>query len=191
MRVALGARGFCSLTQAGVAQAVQEVAFQKHGAHVQEAIFWKSVLGLPFFAMRWDQVGTHARRWSEEPVMWLLVLLEVVADYVTARSVTHLVASTSSLTASVVLTLQRFLSLVFSAAGLNARLLGVSSPPPPPNSLWFGSGLVLAGAILYILNPRAASVAASAKAEHQEKKGLQVSEPVGRLRRVNSAGSRL
>jgi len=173
-----------------VAQAVQEVAFQKHGAHVQEAIFWKSVLGLPFFAMRWEQVGTHARRWSEEPVMWLLVLLEVVADYVTARSVTHLVASTSSLTASVVLTLQRFLSLVFSAAGLNARLLGVSSPPPPPNSLWFGSGLVLAGAILYILNPRAASVAAPAQAEHQ-KTGPQMSEPTGRLRRVNSAGSRL
>ena len=77
-----------------------------------------------------------------------------------------------------------------TTAGLNARLLGVSSPPPPPNSLWFGSGLVLAGAILYILNPRAASVAAPAQAEHQ-KTGPQMSEPTGRLRRVNSAGSRL
>ena len=35
--------------------------------------------------------------------------------------------------ASLVLTVQRFLSLVFSAAVLN-------SPPPPPNSLWVGSG---------------------------------------------------
>ena len=49
--------------------------------------------------------------------------------------------------ASLVLTVQRFLSLVFSAAVLN-------SPPAPPNSLWVGSGMVLLGSCLYILAQR-------------------------------------
>ena len=49
--------------------------------------------------------------------------------------------------ASLVLTVQRFLSLVFSAAVLN-------SPPAPPNSLWVGSGMVLLGSCIYILAQR-------------------------------------
>ena len=46
--------------------------------------------------------------------------------------------------ATVVLTLQHFLSLVFSAAVLN-------SPPAPPSTLWLGSVMVLAGALCYTL----------------------------------------
>ena len=108
------------------------------------------MLGLPVFAMRWDDVTKHAALWMETPFNWVLLAGEVLFDYTTSRSVASLVATTSGLTASVVLTVQRFLSLVFSAAVLNA-------PPPPPSSLWVGSGMVLLGSCMYILAPRSSS----------------------------------
>ena len=87
---ALGARALGSATQ--------EVAFRTYGAHVQEAIFWKSILGLPVFAMRWDDVTSHANMWMETPFNWVLLAGEVVFDYTTSRSVANLVATTSGLT---------------------------------------------------------------------------------------------
>eukprot|EP01043_Picozoa_sp_COSAG02_P039112 COSAG02_NODE_3064_length_7435_cov_2.086150_3_plen_371_part_00 len=87
---ALGARALGSATQ--------EVAFRTYGAHVQETIFWKSILGLPVFAMRWDDVTSHANLWMETPFNWVLLAGEVVFDYTTSRSVANLVATTSGLT---------------------------------------------------------------------------------------------
>ena len=70
----------------------------RYGAQVQEVTFWKGVLGIPFFACRWDSVATHAARWVQQPVMWGLLLGEVGCDFVTGRAVSGLIANTSSLT---------------------------------------------------------------------------------------------
>jgi hypothetical protein len=84
--------------------------------------------------------------------MWGLLVTEVFADYATGRSVGGLIAATSALTANLVLTLQHFLSLVFSAAVLNA-------PPAPPPTMWVGASLVLVGAISYSLAGQAPDAA--------------------------------
>lgn len=87
-----------ALAARAVGSAMQEVAFRTYGAHIQEAIFWKSVLGLPVFVMRWGEVASHAKLWMETPFNWVLLAGEVVFDYTTSRSVANLVATTSGLT---------------------------------------------------------------------------------------------
>lgn len=136
-----------ALLSRAVGGAVQERVFKRYGPHIQEVMFWKSVLGIPFFALgRVDAITSHAAKWAANPVMWGLLLAEVSGDYVTGRAVASLIAGTSSLTAQVVLTLQHFLSLAFSAAVLNA-------PPAPPTTLWVGAFLVLVGALAYTVAP--------------------------------------
>ena len=191
----------------------QERAFESHGIHTNEVMFWRAALGLPVFALRWGSrlslragcleplaaaaaavaAAVHGTGgagvdgdggdgggggggalpdarggWGGAaaplgftevvlPRMLLLMVGNVVCDFRTRRAMTRLIGEASALTATMVITLQRFVSLVFSATAL--------SPAYPPPSLWAGIGCVAAGSIMYVLQPRAASRSGAARAK--------------------------
>lgn len=77
------------------------------------------------------------------PVMWLLLAGEVAADHAVKLTTTRLIGETSALSVTLLMTLQRFLALVVSAA--------VLSPTPPEPTLWAGLLLVGLGSAAYAL----------------------------------------
>ena len=184
----------------------QERAFDAHGIHTNEVMFWRAALGLPVFALRWRRLSLRA--WCIDPLvaaaaavaaavhgggdvrsgglgggdgggsvgdampyvrggftevvlprMLLLMVGNVVCDFCTKRAMTRLIGEASALTATMVITLQRFVSLVFSATAL--------SPAYPPPSLWAGIGCVAAGSVMYALQPREAGDSSAGRAKKQ------------------------
>ena len=78
-------------------------------------------------------------------MMWLLLSVNVSLEYCTTMCMTRLVGATSALTATLVLTGQRFGSFVFSATYLN---------PLEPNAiLYLGALCVVVGTGLYSAVP--------------------------------------
>ncbi|CAE8630638.1 unnamed protein product [Polarella glacialis] len=120
---------------------------------VPELIFYRSVLGLPFILVQWGQITKHAWRWNTEPEvgniagkgMWALLLMQIAFDYATKVSVSHLIEQTSSLTASMVLTFQRFVAFIVSATLL--------SQEPAGWTLWLSSVAVMSGSLFYAVAP--------------------------------------
>ena len=78
-------------------------------------------------------------------------------------SMTRLVGEASALAATMVITLQRFASLVFSAT--------VLSPAYPPASLWAGICLVALGSVGYLGAPSASTVARGQRPARTEVQG--------------------
>lgn len=120
---------------------LQETHFAAHGIHTGEVMFWRAALGVPIFAARLDAaaVGSLTGRTA------LLLAGNVVCDHLCKLSMTRLIGEASALTATMVITLQRFLSLIFSAT--------VLAPATPPASLWLGIALVAAGSAAYARAP--------------------------------------
>ena len=81
------------------------------------------------------------------PRLYLLLAGNVVSDYCCKVAMTRLIGEASALAATMVITLQRFASLVFSAT--------VLSPAYPPAALWAGIGLVALGSVGYLASPSA------------------------------------
>lgn len=139
-----------ALLSRAIGGALQELAVHQCGASpVAELLFFRSVLGLPFFFSRWKSVLTHVHVWQASetsgvpwPGMWLLLLANLIFDYLCKCYMTRLVGATSALTATVVLTFQRFLSFIISMLVLNPQSnKGVG--------VWIGSGCVLLGTLMY------------------------------------------
>merc|ERR1712224_597791 len=94
-------------------------------------------------------MGIHARwnSWNKLdaageafPSMWMLLVANLIFSYLTKIAITRLIGATSSLSASMVLTLQRFVSFVISALTLN---------PESGLGVWIGSAAVLFGSLAY------------------------------------------
>jgi len=135
--------------------AVQEKALKSYGCApevVNEMIFWQSLLAIPFFLFRWSSVTGHLATWNSIdgvvvagvsiPLLWSLLLVNVLLDRCCKLVITGLIGKSSSLAASLTLTMSRLISIVISAAFVN-------SPPPPPVTLWLGCALVVVGTGLY------------------------------------------
>jgi len=141
-----------------------------HGyTYCGKVMFYRAALGLPFFA--WGAVFTGGGALSlggasasvsaaasapaaaavvavagvAVPRLYLLLAGNVVGDYCCKVSMTRLVGEASALAATMVITLQRFASLVFSAT--------VLSPAYPPAGLWAGISLVALGSVGYLGSP--------------------------------------
>ena len=102
----------------------QEKHFAKHGIHTNEVMFWRAVLGIPVFAARFDVGGLAA--WCT-PQRVALLLGNVVCDHLCKVAMTRLIGEASALAATMVITLQRFISLVFRRVTLDVALTSTSS----------------------------------------------------------------
>lgn len=133
-------------------------------APVSELLFVGSALGLPYFALKGALISSHVSVWNTPdlsgmlwPAMWILLLGNLVFDYLTKVAMTTLIGETSALTATMVLTVQRFIAFVISALIINPTPGGTSA------TLWIGSGSVLLGTFAY-------STAGMNKPQVQDKK---------------------
>jgi len=104
----------------------QEVIFGRFGKHAKEALFYTHALPLPGFLLLAPDIYHH---WqicmasepmpfpflgTDVPVMVLHLLCNVVLQYLCISAVFVLTSECTSLTASLVLTFRKFLSLLFS-----------------------------------------------------------------------------
>ncbi len=130
--------------------ALQELAFRRSGrASCSEMLFFRTLLALPAFALRWPSIAEHALRWQHPavgglawPAMWLLLFANLFFDYLCKLIMTKLIARAGALHATLALTVQKFAAFVISVALLDPSLR--ASP-----RLWAGSVLVLAGTTAY------------------------------------------
>lgn len=129
----------------------QEVLYLKHGKHSREALFCTHALPLPFFLIVGSNIYEH---WllalESEPVeifsnlylpkMVLYLIGNVLSQYVCISSVYFLTAECSSLVVTLVVTLRKFASLLFS-------VIYFSNPFTVMH--WFGTLLVFIGTVIF------------------------------------------
>lgn len=127
---------------------LQEYACRKHAVPVAELLLYRSILGLPAILLYWRSIVHHSVRWSGfntvpevGPTMWLLLVTNVSLDYLMKVCISQVIGRASSLTATLVLTFQRFVSFVISATWLSDAPVGVD--------LWLGAVVVLVGTVSY------------------------------------------
>ncbi|XP_065334867.1 UDP-xylose and UDP-N-acetylglucosamine transporter-like [Cloeon dipterum] len=130
----------------------QEVLFNTHGKHNEEALFYTHLLPLPGFLIVFPHLWTHWLLALESPplvVSWLSVpsaliylLGYMLTQFVCISSVFVLTTECSSLTVTLVLTIRRFLSLVFSILYFNNSFTQLH---------WIGAFFVFAGTLGFSL----------------------------------------
>ncbi|XP_030370502.1 UDP-xylose and UDP-N-acetylglucosamine transporter [Scaptodrosophila lebanonensis] len=104
----------------------QELLYRRHGKQGREALYYTHLLPLPFFLLLHDNITKH---WSlafespayrlpllgvAVPLMLLYLLGNVLAQYLCISSVYTLTTECTSLTVTLILTLRKFVSLLFS-----------------------------------------------------------------------------
>lgn len=133
----------------------QEVLFTKHGKHSREALFYIHLMALPGFLLASGSIIDHAARFNKSaplpalvdfpvvsilPRLWLYLLGNVLTQYLCVSSVFRLTSECNSLTVTLVLTLRKFLSLVFSI---------IYFQNPFTFYHWIGTVLVFTGTLLF------------------------------------------
>ncbi|KAF0291808.1 UDP-xylose and UDP-N-acetylglucosamine transporter [Amphibalanus amphitrite] len=129
----------------------QEVLYRDYGRHSQQALFITHTLPLPLFVPLLPDIYHHAQLFSQsEPVLlapfgavpklWLLLGCNVVTQYLCISMVFRLTEQCTSLVVTLVVTLRKFASLLFS-------IWYFSNPFVAQH--WLGAALVLAGTLLF------------------------------------------
>ena len=112
-----------------------------------EALFFMHALGLPLFLLGDGApaaLAARAARWASRPAATLpYLLLNVGACAACKRAFFSLLDASSALTATLAISVYRFIGILLSA-------LVVSAPPYPPPTFWLGAALVLGGSIAYL-----------------------------------------
>jgi len=150
----------------------QEVIYSKHGKHPKEALFYTHALPLPGFLLLAPDIVNHFNiALSSSPVnilglisvpnMLLCLLGNVVTQYICISAVFVLTTECASLTVTLVVTLRKFLSLLFSIWYFqNPFTIGH----------WLGTALVFGGTILFSDIPSMIKAQKEASAKEVEKK---------------------
>ena len=130
----------------------QEDLFTTYGKHAKEALFYTHALPLPFFLLLSPDIVHH---WNvclasppvsvpiigvSAPIMVLHLLANICLQYVCIFSVFVLTTECTSLTASLVLTVRKFISVIFSIWYFQNPFTGTH---------WVGTGLVFVGVLLF------------------------------------------
>jgi len=156
----------------------QEVLYKRYGKHSDEALFYTHLLPLPFFFLLYNNIWEHANIATASvpyevtldsvgipgfsysiPIVWLYLLGNVLTQYICIGSVYVLTAECSSLTVTLVVTLRKFVSLLFS-------IMYFSNPFTIYH--WIGTILVFWGTIIFTeVMPR---IRASLKPKVDDKK---------------------
>ncbi|EDW05989.1 uncharacterized protein Dmoj_GI16380 [Drosophila mojavensis] len=156
----------------------QEVIYKRYGKHPNEALFYTHMLPLPGFLIMASNIAQH---WSiavsseavavampvpgvswtlSFPLMLFYLLCNVVTQYICISSVYVLTTECASLTVTLVVTLRKFVSLLFSI---------IYFRNPFTLSHWLGTILVFFGTVLFadVLNQLWAAYQLRRKAEPQ------------------------
>ncbi|KAM4747448.1 nucleotide sugar transporter SLC35B4 [Rhinophrynus dorsalis] len=130
----------------------QETLYKEHGKHSKEALFYNHALPLPGFLLLAPDIYNHAVMFTESepfqvpvlgiqmPIMWFYLLMNLITQYVCIRGVFILTTECPSLTVTLVVTLRKFLSLIFSILYFNN---------PFTSWHWIGTVFVFVGTLLY------------------------------------------
>ncbi|XP_061630367.1 UDP-xylose and UDP-N-acetylglucosamine transporter [Phyllopteryx taeniolatus] len=130
----------------------QETLYKRYGKHSKEALFYNHFLPLPAFLLLSSDIYSHCVHFSHStpalvpviqlnvPIMWLYLLANVITQYVCIRGVFILTTECASLTVTLVVTLRKFLSLIFSI---------VYFQNPFTAWHWAGTAVVFMGTLLY------------------------------------------
>lgn len=130
----------------------QETLYKQYGKHSKEALFYNHFLPLPGFLLLSTDIYNHCVHFSQStpvpvpvvgvtmPIMWIYLLINVITQYVCIRGVFILTTECASLTVTLVVTLRKFLSLIFSI---------IYFQNPFTTWHWVGTAVVFLGTLLY------------------------------------------
>lgn len=130
----------------------QEVLYKRYGKFPDEALFYTHLLPLPFFLMLYNNIWEHTVIASSStpyivpvvgvdlPLQWVYLIANVLTQYLCISSVYVLTTECSSLTVTLVVTLRKFVSLLFS-------IVYFSNPFTIYH--WVGTLLVFIGTIIF------------------------------------------
>lgn len=122
--------------------------FMRHAdgdVHTSEMVFMRAALGVPFFVARASGVKTHLHQWLHDPAlghMWLLLLTNLIFDYSCKVIMTTIIKRCGALTASVVLSFQKFVAFTISVVFVNPVLRASVT-------VWASAFAVLLGTVTY------------------------------------------
>ncbi|XP_070495143.1 UDP-xylose and UDP-N-acetylglucosamine transporter-like [Chironomus tepperi] len=131
----------------------QEVLFKKNGKHPDEALFYAHLLPLPGFIPLLSNILDHASIASKSPPMFIPVLAiempsqvlyiigNVLTQFLCIRSVYILTTECSSLTVTLVVTLRKFTSLIFSIFYFRNAFTSFH---------WLGTVFVFIGTVIFV-----------------------------------------
>ncbi|EDW81129.1 uncharacterized protein Dwil_GK19180 [Drosophila willistoni] len=130
----------------------QELLYRKHGKCAREALYYTHLLPLPAFLFMYENIKNH---WFmafqgetiklplldlSVPLILVFLLANVLAQHLCISSVYSLTTECSSLTVTLILTLRKFISLVFSI---------IYFRNPFTLYHWFGTFLVFVGTLMF------------------------------------------
>lgn len=130
----------------------QEVLYKEHGKHPQEALYYTHLLPLPGFLLLYQNIWQHMLISSASepmalpligfslPSQWVWTIGNVITQYMCISSVYVLTTECSSLVVTLVVTLRKFVSLLFS-------IVYFSNPFTIYH--WIGTILVFVGTIIF------------------------------------------
>ncbi|CAH1784512.1 unnamed protein product [Owenia fusiformis] len=128
----------------------QETMYAKWGKHPKEALFYNHALPLPgFLLLSTDIYSTAVEFNNSEPInvlgipipcLWLYLAGNVITQYICIRSVFILTTECQSLTVTLVVTLRKFVSLIFSIMYFKN---------PFTTNHWMGATLVFGGTLIF------------------------------------------
>uniref|UniRef100_A0A1I8IFL4 S35B4 protein n=2 Tax=Macrostomum lignano TaxID=282301 RepID=A0A1I8IFL4_9PLAT len=126
----------------------QEETYRKYGKHPDESLFYNHCLPLPGFLLLSADIWQHVRLFSESapmwplpvPRLWVWLAGNVLTQYLCIRGVFILTTECSSLTVTLVVTLRKFSSLIFSIFYFNNRFTGMH---------WLGTICVFGGTLIF------------------------------------------
>lgn len=130
----------------------QETLYKQFGKHPKEALFYNHCLPLPGFLLLSTDIYRHCVYFNQStpmevpvvgltmPIMWFYLFMNVITQYVCIRGVFILTTECASLTVTLVVTLRKFLSLIFSI---------IYFQNPFTVWHWMGTAVVFLGTLLY------------------------------------------
>nr|XP_027222610.1 UDP-xylose and UDP-N-acetylglucosamine transporter-like [Penaeus vannamei]XP_027222611.1 UDP-xylose and UDP-N-acetylglucosamine transporter-like [Penaeus vannamei] len=133
----------------------QECLYSQYGKHPREALYYIHMLSLPGFLLTSGSIIEHAIKYSSSeplfalqdipvlesiPKLWIFLVGNMLTQYVCISSVFTLTSECTSLTVTLVLTLRKFLSLIFSI---------IYFMNPFTLYHWIGALLVFSGTLLF------------------------------------------
>nr|XP_016936473.2 UDP-xylose and UDP-N-acetylglucosamine transporter [Drosophila suzukii] len=130
----------------------QELLYRRHGKCAREALYYTHLLPLPAFLLMQDNIRTHwLLAFAGEsyqlpllgvavPLILLYLIGNVLAQHLCINSVYTLTTECSSLTVTLILTLRKFISLVFSI---------IYFRNPFTLYHWLGTVLVFVGTLMF------------------------------------------
>lgn len=126
----------------------QESLFKKYGKHPEEALFYSHFLALPTFLPLLPDISTHFAKMMASttfefpsiPSQLLFLIVNVITHYFCIKSVYVLSSECSSLTVTLVVTLRKFASLIFSIFYFNN---------PFTITHWAGTIFIFIGTVIF------------------------------------------